>query len=50
MSETGFGYVRASDEVLTVRNELAARVVTALRRAGLPAFVAGDRVRGAGLE
>ncbi|MFI1176716.1 hypothetical protein [Streptomyces melanogenes] len=37
MSE--YGFVRASDEVLAVRYELAARVVTALRRAGLPAHI-----------
>ncbi|MEU6824846.1 hypothetical protein ABZ921_29810 [Streptomyces atriruber] len=33
-----FGFIRASDEVLAIRNELADRVVQALRRAGLPAF------------
>ncbi|MFI1170097.1 hypothetical protein [Streptomyces melanogenes] len=37
MSE--YGFVRATDQVLAVRDELAARVVAALRRAGPPAFI-----------
>jgi hypothetical protein len=40
MSE--YGFARASDEVLARRDELAERVVQALRRAGLPAFREGD--------
>ncbi|MFF1482119.1 hypothetical protein ACFVYD_31975 [Streptomyces sp. NPDC058301] len=37
-----YGFVRASDEVLSGRYELPARVVTALRRAGLPAHIEGE--------
>ncbi|MCT9083797.1 hypothetical protein [Streptomyces fulvoviolaceus] len=40
MSE--YGFARASDEVLVVRNELAGQVVQALRRAGLHAFREGE--------
>lgn len=40
MSE--YGFARASDEVLAVRNELADEAVQALRRAGLPAFRDGE--------
>lgn len=40
MSE--YGFTRASDEVLAVRDELADHVVQALRRAGLPAFRDGE--------
>ncbi|SDN04414.1 hypothetical protein SAMN04487981_103364 [Streptomyces sp. cf386] len=36
-----YGFARASDEVLAVRNELADEAVQALRRAGLPAFLDG---------
>ncbi|MFF3688106.1 hypothetical protein [Streptomyces sp. NPDC002187] len=40
MSE--YGFARASDETLGVRNELAGQVVQALLRAGLPAFRDGE--------
>ncbi len=40
MSE--YGFARASDQVLAVRNELADHVIQALRRAGLPAFRDGE--------
>ncbi|WMX45811.1 hypothetical protein RGF97_14410 [Streptomyces roseicoloratus] len=35
---TEYGFTRASDEVLALRNELADLVVQALRQAGLPAL------------
>ncbi|MFG2143632.1 hypothetical protein ACGFRG_05450 [Streptomyces sp. NPDC048696] len=33
-----FGFIRASDDVLAARGELASQVIRALQRAGLPAF------------
>ncbi|MFI6054791.1 hypothetical protein ACIBCO_32480 [Streptomyces violascens] len=36
-----YGFVRASDDVLAVRNGLAAQAIQALHRAGLPAFEEG---------
>ncbi|MFD9566989.1 hypothetical protein [Streptomyces sp. NPDC059994] len=40
MSE--YGFVSATDEVLSVRHDLAERVVAALQRAGLPACIEGE--------
>ncbi|MEU8974834.1 hypothetical protein AB0D11_37215 [Streptomyces monashensis] len=40
MSE--YGFARASDEVVSVRRELADQVVQALRHAGLPSFLDGE--------
>lgn len=39
---TEYGFIRASDEVLSIRNELADQVIQALQRAGLPAFREGE--------
>ncbi|MFI0234517.1 hypothetical protein [Streptomyces sp. NPDC017086] len=40
MSE--YGFARASEDVVALRNELADQVVRALREAGLPAFREGE--------
>ncbi|GLV87893.1 hypothetical protein Slala03_75820 [Streptomyces lavendulae subsp. lavendulae] len=39
---TEYGFIRASDEVLSIRNKLADEVIRALQRAGLPAFREGE--------
>ncbi|MFF5298961.1 hypothetical protein ACFY5F_06320 [Streptomyces sp. NPDC013161] len=38
MSMSGYGFTRASPEVLAARDRLADQVIRALQRAGLPAF------------
>ncbi|WP_416972387.1 hypothetical protein [Streptomyces sp. 4F14] len=44
MSEYGFDYHDASDEVVAIRVELADQACTELRRAGLPVFLYDSRV------
>ncbi|MEU9415930.1 hypothetical protein [Streptomyces sp. NPDC048272] len=39
---TEFGFPRASDEMLAIRNELADQVIQTLHHAGLPAFRESD--------
>ena len=41
MSE--YGFTRASEDVIAIRNELADQVIQALRHAGLPAFREGEK-------